>query len=236
MAVAQDLQTESRLAACLRRAGSWRTAALTVCLLLGGCSSSGSIFTDDMLEQDYSGTAPGAQAVVRPVAAENTVSAVGPAAGPAVRPAAGFRIARTPEEADEELSKFGRHWFYGPGIGQTMANVGTAVVFPPYALYLLGNAGLTVAGYEPLYITSALPEAPRRYILQAYDGVTSVPGRLTSAVARERYDDTPAAPLIAAKTPVTPNNAESRDPVFTAADGGDARSEAQAKASAEEEL
>ena len=99
-----------------------------------------------------------------------------------------FIVAQTPEEADEQLARFGNHWFYGPGMGQTMANVGTVIAFPPYALYLLGNAGLTIAGYEPVYITEALPEKPRRYVLGAYNGVVSIPGRITSAIAGESYD------------------------------------------------
>lgn len=61
------------------------------------------------------------------------------------------------------------------------------VVFPPYIAYLLGNAGLALAGYEPLYVTNLLPNTPRGYVLTVYDGVTSVPGRFNAAVAGEEY-------------------------------------------------
>ncbi len=104
-----------------------------------------------------------------------------------------LHVARSPEDAEDQLSKFGHHWFYGPGLGQTMANVGTVIVFPPWAIYLLGNAGLAVAGYEPVSLTSLLPDGPRRYVDGAYGGVVSVPGRITAAVAGERYDG-PAPP------------------------------------------
>ncbi len=70
-----------------------------------------------------------------------------------------------------------------------MANVGTVVVFPPYALYLLGNAGLALAGYEPLYVTDALPGEARDAALTVYDGITSVPGRIAAGVAGEEFSE-----------------------------------------------
>jgi len=85
------------------------------------------------------------------------------------------------------LRTYGRHWLYGQGVGRTIVNVGTVVLFPPYALYLLGNAGLALAGYEPLYVTSALPEPARDYTLAVYDGITSVPGRITARIAGEEF-------------------------------------------------
>ena len=68
-----------------------------------------------------------------------------------------------------------------------MLNVGTVVLFPPYALYLLGNAGVAFAGYEPMYVTDALPEPARKEVLGLYNGVTGVPGRLNALVAGERF-------------------------------------------------
>ena len=93
----------------------------------------------------------------------------------------------TPTEFKEQMGESGRKWLYGPGLGRTVANVGTAIVFPPYALYLLGNAGLALAGQNPLYLTDALPETPRRGVLAVYDGVTSVPGRVSAMIAGEQY-------------------------------------------------
>ena len=93
----------------------------------------------------------------------------------------------TPEELNGALKEAGSQWLYGPGLGQTATNVGTVVVFPPYALYLLGNAGLSLAGFEQLYITKLLPQAPRKHVLDFYDGITSVPGRLSALVAGKEY-------------------------------------------------
>src|SRR5579862_6797042 len=53
----------------------------------------------------------------------------------------------TPEEAQEQLKQQGGDWLYGKGLGSTILTVGTCVVFPPYAIYVLGNAGLSMAGY-----------------------------------------------------------------------------------------
>jgi hypothetical protein len=92
-----------------------------------------------------------------------------------------------PEEFGEQLQTSGRKWLYGGGLGRTMVNVGTVVVFPPYVLYLLGNASLALAGYEPLHVTSLLPERPRQYVDDAFDAATSVPGRTVSFVAGEEY-------------------------------------------------
>ncbi len=93
-----------------------------------------------------------------------------------------------PEELQNELAEVSQRWFYGHGIGQTITNVSTVVVFPPYAIYLLGNAGLKLAGFQPLYITNALPEEPRKKVLTFYENVTSVPGRVNSAFAGREFD------------------------------------------------
>ena len=91
------------------------------------------------------------------------------------------------EDSTALLEKYGHHWLYGNGFGRTMVNIGTVVAFPPYALYLLGNAGLALAGYEPLYVTSALPDEARDATLDVYDGITSVPGRIAATVAGEEF-------------------------------------------------
>ncbi len=93
----------------------------------------------------------------------------------------------TPAEFKQQLGDYGHSWFYGPGIGKTMANVGTVIAFPPYALYLLGNAGLQLAGFEPLYVSEAIPGEAGRYVKGAYENVTSIPGRVTSFVAGEDF-------------------------------------------------
>ena len=93
----------------------------------------------------------------------------------------------TPEENGEVLRQAGRRWIYGQGVGQTMLNIGAVVLFPPYAIYLVGNAGLALAGYQPLYVTDALPTNVRKNYLGAYNGVTSVPGRISASIAGEDF-------------------------------------------------
>lgn len=96
----------------------------------------------------------------------------------------------TPEQVQPQLESAVHKWFYGPGFGRTALNVGTIVLFPPYALYLLANAGIGMAGFEPLYITDVLPEEPRAGVLEVYDNVTYTPGRVHAFIAGEEFQDT----------------------------------------------
>jgi len=93
----------------------------------------------------------------------------------------------TSEKAKEVLGTVGGNFAYGPGLGDTALSVGTAVVFPPYALYLLGNAVLSVSGYEPVTISSLLPEEDGKKWSKAYDTVVSGPGRVVAAMAGHEY-------------------------------------------------
>jgi hypothetical protein len=92
-----------------------------------------------------------------------------------------------PEQTEELLSTVGENWLFGQGFGETVLGVGLVVAFPPYAIYLLGNAAISYAGYEPLYITDALPEEPRQQWSTVYSSVTGVPGRISAALAGEEY-------------------------------------------------
>jgi hypothetical protein len=92
------------------------------------------------------------------------------------------------EKTEEQLEGIGEWWFFGPGLGHSILNIGTVVVFPPYAIYLLGNAGLALAGKEPVRIINILPSGgPREVINDSIDGICSVPGRLTAAAGRRPY-------------------------------------------------
>jgi len=93
----------------------------------------------------------------------------------------------SPEESEQMLKTTAENWFFGEGLGKTALNVATVVVFPPYAFYLLGNAGLQIAGLEPLYVTDALPDTPREHVLAGYDSVTSIPGRVTALAAGTNF-------------------------------------------------
>ena len=85
------------------------------------------------------------------------------------------------------LNDFMYSWFYGQGLGESTVNVGTVVLFPPYALYLLLNAGLSLSGYERISPLSYVPGAPGDYARASWDAITSVPGRTTAFVADEPF-------------------------------------------------
>lgn len=93
------------------------------------------------------------------------------------------------EKNQEKLDRYMDNWFYGHGLGQSITNIGTVVIFPPYALYLLGNAGLTLAGYQPLYLSSMLPEESKVVVLTPYNSLTSIPGRITSTLAGKDFNE-----------------------------------------------
>ncbi len=93
----------------------------------------------------------------------------------------------TPDQTEDVLAESGRSFIYGQGLGEAVLNIGTVVVFPPYALFLLGNAAASLAGYEPINISDALPDEERKEWGEVYDGVTSAPGQLAATVAGEDF-------------------------------------------------
>lgn len=93
----------------------------------------------------------------------------------------------SPEKAQGVLSEMGENWLYGPGLGQTALNVGAMVVFPPYAIYVLGNSVLSMSGYEPLYVTDLLPDEERSEVNEMYDEVTTAPGRVSASLAGKEF-------------------------------------------------
>jgi hypothetical protein len=92
-----------------------------------------------------------------------------------------------PEEAGWVLNELGNNFAYGPGIGETALNIGTSVLFPPYALVLVGNAVLSLSGYEPVGVSSFLPEDAGDAWSGGYDEVVSAPGRVVAAVAGKEF-------------------------------------------------
>lgn len=88
-----------------------------------------------------------------------------------------------PEQAQEILGEVGDSFVYGPSLGETMTNVGVAIIFPPYALYLVGNAILSLSGYEPVTVSSLLPEEEGKKWGDTVDTVMSGPGRMVAAMA-----------------------------------------------------
>jgi len=92
-----------------------------------------------------------------------------------------------PDKAKQVLSEVGGNFAYGPGLGDAAVNVGTVVVFPPYAIYLLGNAVLSISGYEPVTVASMLPEEQGKQWSQTYDHIVSGPGKMVAAVSGHEY-------------------------------------------------
>jgi hypothetical protein len=91
------------------------------------------------------------------------------------------------QEAKQVLSELGRNFAYGPGLGDAALNIGVAVAFPPYALYLLGNAVLSVSGYEPVTVSAMLPEEQGKRWSDGYDSIVSGPGKVVAALAGDEY-------------------------------------------------
>ena len=92
-----------------------------------------------------------------------------------------------PEKAKEVLGEVGSNFAYGPGLGDAAVNLGTVVVFPPYIIYLLGNTALSLTGYEPVTVSSVLPEEQGRAWSDGYDTIVSGPGRMVAAMAGREY-------------------------------------------------
>lgn len=108
---------------------------------------------------------------------------------PSEDPSAMARQPLTPEESEELLREAGDNWLYGHGMGATALNIGTVVAFPPYALYLLGKGAMSLAGYEPLEFSDALPDEAEETWNEAYDSVVSVPGRAAAFAAGRDFID-----------------------------------------------
>ena len=92
-----------------------------------------------------------------------------------------------PEQAKQVMREVGENWLYGEGVGDTALAAGTVVAFPPYAAVLLGNAVLSISGYEPIWLSDALPEEEKEQWNEIYDTVGQGPGRFSAAVAGEEF-------------------------------------------------
>jgi hypothetical protein len=95
----------------------------------------------------------------------------------------------TPQQTEELLEEVGSNWLFGQGIGETALTIGTVVLFPPYAIAVVGNAALQMSGEEPIGLSTVLPEEEAKVWVDAYDGVTSVPGRGVAFASGEEFRD-----------------------------------------------
>lgn len=96
----------------------------------------------------------------------------------------------TAEEQKKLAGEVGGNFIYGQGLGDALISIGGIVLFPPYAIYVLGNGAISLAGYEPLYVTKLLPDKAEEGYNAGYSTVASGPGRLGAAIAGEEYRTT----------------------------------------------
>jgi len=93
------------------------------------------------------------------------------------------------QEYKERLAESTDNWLFGNGLGQTSLNVGIAVLYPPYALYLLTNAGLQIAGFSGFYPIDILPDAAKPGVRRGYEEFISAPGRLNAGLFNKEFRD-----------------------------------------------
>ncbi len=92
-----------------------------------------------------------------------------------------------PEKAKELLSETGSNWLYGQGVGETALTAGAIFAFPPYAIYVVGNGVLSLAGYKQIRVTNALPDEEKAAWNDTYDTITSGPGKVSAAIAGKEF-------------------------------------------------
>lgn len=93
----------------------------------------------------------------------------------------------SPEKAQEVMESAASNWFFGQGVGETVLNAGAVMAFPPYLAVVLGNAALSLSGYEPITVSGLLPEEQGEVWSDTYDSVAASPGRLSAAVAGKEF-------------------------------------------------
>lgn len=112
-----------------------------------------------------------------------TCSACTPLKSSAIDPLEAAKTPLKPEQAAEVLGTYGGNVAYGTGLGDGAAKIASVAVFPPFGLVLLGNAVLSLSGYEPITISRIMPDS----VSEAYDSVVAVPGRVTAALAGKEF-------------------------------------------------
>ena len=92
-----------------------------------------------------------------------------------------------PEKSKELVGEAGRNWLYGEGFGNTALSAGSIFLFPPYGLLILGNAIAEINGYEPVWLSDALPEEERDEWRSVYRHAAEAPGRTSATLAGEEF-------------------------------------------------
>lgn len=93
----------------------------------------------------------------------------------------------SPKETGEVVDTALTNFFYGPGLGETALDVTGAMLFPPYAMVLIGQTLVRLAGYESPRFIEIFPDQQQHAYDVTMDAVYSGPGRLVAAAAGEEY-------------------------------------------------
>jgi hypothetical protein len=93
----------------------------------------------------------------------------------------------TLEESNKLTDEVGGNFLYGQGFGEALVNIGGIVIWPPYAIYVLGNSAISLSGYNRLHVTNLLPEPIKDSYNTGYDFITSGPGRLAASIGEQEY-------------------------------------------------
>jgi hypothetical protein len=91
----------------------------------------------------------------------------------------------SPKESRELLAEMGADFAYGSGVGETALHAGAVVMFPPYALVLIGNSVAYLSGHEPIGVSDFLPKGSASAWSTFYSELVSVPGRVAAGLAQE---------------------------------------------------
>ncbi|HMO02232.1 MAG TPA: hypothetical protein PKA79_04475 [Oligoflexia bacterium] len=97
------------------------------------------------------------------------------------------------EEHNELLRETTRNIFYGEALGRTAVAAGSTIVFPPAALYWLGNLALDLAGYETIGPASFMPPEAGKEAQSLYVAIVSAPGRIVATAAGQNFRDQKSA-------------------------------------------
>ena len=102
------------------------------------------------------------------------------------------RISEQPlsgEETAEVMKEVTGNFLLGPGLGETAIDIAGIAAFPPYAIALLGNSLLSLAGYEQISIKKVMDNETREGYGETADVIYSAPAKLLSFITGNDYRD-----------------------------------------------
>jgi len=88
---------------------------------------------------------------------------------------------------DYILKDYFNNWFYGQGVGETGLKVFSSFTFPPIFMALTANTLLDIFTGKKVEIHKSLGPDLGPVWKNTYDGITSIPGRITSIISGVEY-------------------------------------------------